>query len=101
MNEFMASIERQLRQDLAVRLLGLYSHNVNNFRQEEVLRPYAAYKIPITRPDPGPDGRVGTSDDPGVNVTYFEYASSLVGQQFERTRYINDPTIDQSFKSFE
>jgi hypothetical protein len=101
MNEFMASIERQLRTDLAVRLLGLYSHNVNNFRQEEVLRPYAAYNIPITRPDPGPDARVGTADDPGVNITYFEYAPSLVGQQFERTRYINDPTIDQSFKSVE
>lgn len=101
MNEFMVSVERQLRRNLAVRVLGLYSHNVNNFRQEEVLRPYEAYNIPITRPDPGPDASLGTADDPGVNITYYEYARSLVGQQFERTRYINDPRIDQTFKSFE
>jgi len=101
MNEYMASIERQLMPNLAVRLLGLYSHNVNNFRQEEVRRPYEAYNIPITRPDPGPDGRVGTADDPGVNITYYEYAPALVGQVFERTMYTNDPAIDQTFKSFE
>lgn len=101
MNEYMLSLERQLISDLAVRVLGLYSHNVNNFRQEEVLRPYGAYNIPITRPDPGPDGRTGTADDPGVNMTYYEYAPALVGQVFERTTYVNDPAIDQNFKSFE
>src|SRR6185436_4786458 len=42
MNEYMASVERQLTPSLAVRVLGLYSKNVNNFRQEEVLRPYSA-----------------------------------------------------------
>jgi hypothetical protein len=36
-----------------------------------------------------------------VNVTYFEYAPTLVGQRFERTMYTNDPRIDQTFKSFE
>jgi hypothetical protein len=101
MNELMASVERQLTPTLAVRLLGLYSKNVNNFRQEEVLRPYGAYNIPITRPDPGPDGSPGTADDPGVNITYLEYAPALVGQAFERTMYTNDPRIDQTFKSFE
>ena len=44
---------------------------------------------------------LGTADDPGVNITYYEYAPSLVGQQFERTMYTNDPRIDQTFKSFE
>ena len=101
MNEYMVSVERQLTPTLAVRVLGLYSKNINNFRQEEVLRPYAAYNIPITRPDPGPDASVGTADDPGTTITYYEYARSLVGQQFERTRYTNDRRIDQTFKSFE
>jgi len=101
MNEYMASVERQLTPSLAVRVLGLYSKNVNNFRQEEVLRPYSAYNIPITRPDPGPDASLGTADDPGTTVTYYEYARALVGQQFERTRYTNDRRIDQTFKSFE
>jgi len=101
MNEYMASVERQLVRNLAVRVLGLYSKNVNNFRQVEVARPYAAYNIPVTRPDPGPDARLGTADDPGTSITYYEFAPSLVGQAFERTMYTNDPRIDQSFKSFE
>ena len=101
MNEYMASVERQLVRNLAVRVLGLYSKNVDNFRQVEVARPYAAYNIPVTRPDPGPDARLGTADDPGTSITYYEYAPSLVGQAFERTMYTNDPRIDQTFKSVE
>ena len=101
MNEYMASVERQLVRNLAVRVLGLFSSNVNNFRQVEVLRPYDAYNIPVTRPDPGPDARLGTADDPGTSMTYYEYAPALVGQVFERTMYTNDPRIDQTFKSFE
>lgn len=100
-NEFMGSIERQLMPTLAVRLLGVYSKNVNNYRVTNVMRPYSAYNIPVTRPDPGPDGRVGTVDDPGVNFTYYEYARNLVGQSFEVPMYINDRQRDQTYKSFE
>jgi hypothetical protein len=100
-NELMASIERELMPNLAVRLLGVYSSNVNNYRVANVLRPYEAYNVPVTRPDPGPDGRAGTADDPGVNFTYYEYSPSLVGQQFERPMYINDSRRDQQYKSVE
>jgi hypothetical protein len=99
--EISASIERELVPNLAVRVLGLYSHNVNNYRVANALRPYDSYNIPVTRPDPGPDGTVGTADDPGVNFTYYEYSPALVGQQFERPMYINDERIDQTFKSIE
>jgi hypothetical protein len=100
-NEFMASIERELMSNLAVRVLGVYSKNVNNYRVANVLRPYEVYNVPVTRPDPGPDGRVGTADDPGVDFTYYEYSPALSGQLFERPMYINDRQRDQTYKSIE
>ena len=44
------------------------------------LRPYAAYNVPVTRPDPGPDGAVGTADDPGVT------SPTTSGDRAERPR---------------
>ncbi len=99
--ELMASVERELVANLAVRVLGLYSKNSDNYRVANVFRPYESYNIPISRPDPGADGAIGTADDPGVNFTYYEFAPALAGQRFERPMYINDPTSDQSFKSIE
>jgi hypothetical protein len=101
LDELMVSLERQLIPNLAVRVLGLYSHNINNYRVANALRPYESYAIPVTRPDPGPDGTVGTVDDPGVNFTYHEYSTDLSGQRFERPMYVNDPRSDQTFKSIE
>jgi carboxypeptidase family protein len=100
-NELMASIERELMPNLGVRVLGVYAHNVNNYRVANALRPYASYNIPVTGVDPGPDGRVGTADDPGATFTYYEYSSALSGQKFERPMYVNDPESDQTFKSIE
>jgi hypothetical protein len=100
-DEINASLERELIPNLAVRVLGVYSKNRNNYRVANVLRPYEAFNIPVTNPDPGPDGRVGTADDPGVNFTYWEYSPTLAGQRFERPMFINDPNIDQTFKSIE
>ncbi len=100
-NEYMASVERQLMTNLAVRVLSVYSKNINNYRVTNVMRPYDSYGVPVTRPDPGPDGRVGTADDPGVNFTYYEYSPALVGQQFEVPMYVNDRKRDQTYKSFE
>lgn len=100
-DELMASVERELRPNLAVRVLGLYSKNIDNYRVANALRPYETYNIPVTRPDPGPDGTVGTADDPGVSFTYYQFSQALAGQRFERPMYVNDPRSDQSFKSVE
>ena len=62
-NEYMGSLEREVMPNFAIRVLGLYSSNINNYRVTNVMRPYESYNIPVTRPDPGPDGRVGTADD--------------------------------------
>ena len=100
-NEFSLSVERQLGPTFAVRATGVYSRDFNTLRVLNTLRPYSVYSIPITNPDPGPDGRLGTSDDPGTVVTYYDYPSSLRGAAFQRPMYINDAASDAHYQSFE
>ncbi len=67
-DEYSLQFERQLIPDLAVRLTGIQARVSNVVRLANRRRPYEAYNIPITSRDPGPDGRVGTADDPGAAV---------------------------------
>ncbi|MGE4082672.1 MAG: carboxypeptidase regulatory-like domain-containing protein [Vicinamibacterales bacterium] len=100
-DEFSLSVERQLVANTAVRVTGIYSRGYNNYRLRNNFRPYESYNIPVTRPDPGPDGRAGTADDTGQNFTYFEYPANLQGAQFIQGMLVNDPDNDKSYKSFE
>ena len=101
-DEFSVSIEQQLMQDFALRVTGIYSKTSNIQTITNTLRPFDSYTVPVTNPDPGPDGRVGTGDDPGTSVTYFEYPLSLAGRAFQRPMIVNGGSdIDQTFKSFE
>jgi hypothetical protein len=100
-DEFSLSFERELMANFALRMTGLYSIYRNVYRTMNLLRPYESYNIPVTRPDPGPDGRAGTSDDPGVSFTYWEYPLALRGRSFERFTLTNDPKADQTFKSID
>jgi hypothetical protein len=100
-DEFSLSIERELFASFAVRVTGLYSNYQDIYRTLNVLRPYEAFNIPVTRPDPGRDGVVGNADDPGVSFTYWEYAPELSGRQFERLMLVNDPKANQSFSSID
>jgi hypothetical protein len=100
-DQYSASVERQLIQTLAVRGTAMYVHSFNNYRTQNNFRPYDSYNIPVTRPDPGPDGRAGTADDPGVSFTYYEYPASLQGAQFIQGMLINPPGMDASYTSFE
>jgi hypothetical protein len=100
-DEVSVSLERELIANLAVRGTGVYSTTKNVIRVQNNLRPYSAYNIPVTNRDPGADGRVGTADDPGTSITYFEFAPELNGRRFEQFMPINDPNVDQSYKGFE
>ena len=80
---------------------GLITHSINTYRLLNTPRPYSAYNIPITKPDPGPDGVLNTADDPGSSITYYAYPAALAGSAFAQTMLINDPNADQTFKSFE
>jgi len=100
-DEFSLTLERELMANWGVRVTGIYSKNVNNYRLLEPLRPYEVYNIPITNPDPGPDGRVNTADDPGTFLTYYDYPANLRGRAFAGTMLINDPRADSTFKTVE
>lgn len=100
-DEVSATLEHELMNNFSVRMSGIYSRFTNVIRQQNNLRPYETYNIPITRPDPGPDGNVGTADDPGTSFTYFEYPTSLRGAQFEQFMNINDPDATQTYKTIE
>jgi hypothetical protein len=99
-DEFSLSFERELIPNLAMRITGVYSRTSNPYRLLNNLRPYSAYNIPITQPDPGPDGKVGTADDPGTFITYYAYPATLAASSFQQFTLINDPD-DETFKSFE
>jgi len=101
-DEFSVSIEHELIKDMSIRLTGIYSRNFNTYQIAGVQRPYSAYNIPITNPDPGPDGKVGTADDPGTSVTYYDYAATLAGLSNSQTMTVNPGSqTDQTYKSYE
>ncbi len=100
-DELSVSLERQLIEDVAVRVSGIYSRNFNQYRLANNLRPYEVYNIPVTTRDPGPNGVVGDSDDPGTFVTYYDYPAAYAGVRFQQPMLINDPKADSTFKSVE
>jgi hypothetical protein len=99
--EWNLSVEREVMPGFGVRVTGVYARNWNVYRSENIFRPYEAYSIPITNIDPGGDGIVGSLDDPGRSLTYYEYPTSLQGQRFDKNRLSNDSSVNQNFKSLE
>ena len=100
-DEYMAQFERQLGSFFAMRFTGVYSKALNQHRLANLLRPYEAFNIPITNPDPGPDGVVGGGDDPGTMITYYDYPAEFRGDRFQRPSIVNDPKSDANYRSFE
>jgi hypothetical protein len=99
-DEFMASLEHEIISNLGARVTGIHSIARRDFRLQNTFRPRELYNIPITNPDPGVDGVRGTGDDPGTNVTYYEYPRGVQGAQFQESRLVNYP-IDSKFTSID
>jgi hypothetical protein len=93
-DEYSISVERELMPNLAVRASGIVSTTKNSYRLQNNLRPYSVYTIPITNLDPGPDNKLGTADDTGRTITYYDYPASLAGSAFQQPTLINDPKAD-------
>jgi hypothetical protein len=100
-DQFSLTFERELVDGWTGRVTGVYSRNFNTARLLTIARPYDAYNIPITRPDPGPDNVLNTSDDPGRSITFYEFPVSLRGAQFETSTVITDPNADHTYKTIE
>ena len=98
-DELSISLERELIANFAIRVTGLYTRSADIFRVKSLLQPYESYSIPITRRDPGVDGRLGTGDD-GNLITFYEYPEALTGSG--ELMNFNDPKAGpQTYKSLE
>lgn len=100
-DEYMVQFERELLPGFGVRLTGIHSRALNWHRYENSLRPYETYTIPVTNPDRGPDDRLGTADDTGTTITYWEYPRALGGDAFQAPWIVNDPAANKKYNSFE
>jgi hypothetical protein len=84
-----------------VRGLYVYRRITNAFASINVLRPYDAFNIPLSRRDPGADGAFGTADD-GGQVTIYDFDPAFIGSRFVGNRNTNRPDgRDDSYQSFE
>ena len=99
-DQFILGYEREVFRNWNVRGTGIYSRNFDLRRTETINIPYAAYNVAITNPDPGFDGRPGTSDDPGKSITYYEYPTTLSGISNQSTRQVGWPG-QQTYKTIE
>jgi hypothetical protein len=97
--ETTASYERELANSLGLRVMYLNKIVTDSLVTVNARRPYSAYSDPITRRDPGPDGRVGTADDAG-SVTLYDYAASYRGAAFVSNKRVNADNTDR-FNSVE
>jgi len=102
LDQYFASFEHELVPNISVRLTGVYANFLNVPVKVRPRRPYDAYNIPINLPDPGPDGKVGTADDPGATLTYWDYPAAYAGNAFEQNMYTSlSSTPNQTFKTIE
>jgi hypothetical protein len=86
--EGTVSLEHQIGNSTAMRLLYVRTTTVHDIQIVNTLRPYSAYNVPIVRGDPGPDGVLGTPDD-GGSVTLYDYDPAYRGGQFVNNEYEN------------
>lgn len=100
-HEITASIEREVTAGTSVRGLYVYRRISSAFASINVLRPYEAFNIPLSRRDPGADGALGTGDD-GPMVTLYDFAPAYAGSRFVGNRNTNRPDgRDDHYQSFE
>lgn len=89
-HEFTAVFDRELRANMAGRVAYVYKRRVGDVAVVNILRPYEAYNIALTRRDPGPDGILNNADD-GGRVTIYDYDAAFRGAAFVGNLELNRP----------
>ena len=99
--EFTVSFDRELMANTSFRALYAYKREDGTVATVNILRPYSAYNIPLTRRDPGPDGVLNNADD-GSPVTIYDYDPAYRGSAFVGNQRVNRPDGDSdSYKTVE
>jgi hypothetical protein len=100
-DEASLTVEQELANNLSFRGLFVHKRVRGEYGTVNVLRPYSAWNVPITRRDPGPDGNLNTVDD-GELVTFWDYDPAYRGARFEQNQPVNrDADHDNTYKGFE
>jgi hypothetical protein len=89
--------ERAVRSDLGVRVGFVYKKDNDGWQQQNVLRPFSAFNVPVTIADPGPDGIVGNGDD-GAAIQAFNLDDTTRGSSQLAT---NVPGYEGTYKTLE
>jgi hypothetical protein len=98
-NEATLGVERELMQNLGVRVLYVYKTVTDQYDTRNVARPRSAYNIPLTRRDPGADGLLNTADDAG-SVTIYDYDAAYRGAAFVQNE-LHNTDRDDSYQTIE
>ena len=97
--ETTVGVEREIMQNLGVRVLYVNKKVTDRFGTRNVARPRSAYNIPLTRRDPGPDGVLNNADDGGT-VTIYDYDRAYFGAAFVQNEQQNSDR-DDTFETIE
>lgn len=72
MDQAILGLQHELFTNFSIGATGIYRRNQNFI--DDVLTDTSGWTA-VERPDPGPDGRLGTADDPGSTLTFFRQTS--------------------------
>jgi hypothetical protein len=77
-DEIATFLEHELMPNFGVRAGYVWRGLRNQYARINAAQPFDAFSVPVAVPDPGPDGRVGTSDD-GRPLAAFDLAPQYRG----------------------
>lgn len=97
--EFATFLERELIANFGVRAGYVWRGIRNQWGRYNIARPYSAFTVPVSVPDPGEDGRVGTADD-RAPIAAFDLAPEFRGRA-PVNQAINVDNSEADYHTFE
>jgi len=76
--EFATFLEREVMANFGIRAGYVWRGQRDQYGRYNIALPYEAFTVPVSVPDPGPDGRVGTADD-GTPIAAMDLAPGFRG----------------------
>jgi hypothetical protein len=97
--EFATFVEREVMANFGVRAGYVWRGERNHYGRYNINRPYSAFTVPVSVPDPGPDGRIGSADD-GAPISAFDLPADIRAlPTVNRTFNVDDS--DSEYHTFE
>lgn len=92
--------ERELMNNFGVRTGFLWRGQRQRYQRVNVNQPFSAFNVPVSIPDPGPDGRVGTSDD-GSPIQGYNLDAAHLALTTTKNVTQNVPNSDDDYYTWE